>query len=105
MQSIPVDFMEEQSWTKNHNGFPGYLKNAFSRIAGVGFSKERELTEALAAHLKTSMYRYRYGIQLANPMLDNIKNEYGDLFELTARTCKYLEKEMDFRFRKVKLRI
>ena len=29
-------------------------------------------------------------------MLDNIKNEYGDLFELTARTCKYLEKEIGF---------
>lgn len=104
MQSIPVDFMEEESGQESQ-WLSRILVKAFSRIAGVGFSKERELTEALAAHLKTSMYRYRYGVQLANPMLDNIKNEYGDLFELTARTCKYLEKKLDFRFRKVKLRI
>lgn len=95
MQSIPVDFMEEESGQESQ-WLSRILVKAFSRIAGVGFSKERELTEALAAHLKTSMYRYRYGVQLANPMLDNIKNEYGDLFELTARTCKYLEKEIGF---------
>lgn len=95
MQSIRVDFMEEESGQESQ-WLSRILVKAFSRIAGVGFSKERELTEALAAHLKTSMYRYRYGVQLANPMLDNIKNEYGDLFELTARTCKYLEKEIGF---------
>ena len=95
MQSIPVDFMEEHSGQESQR-LSKILVNAFSRIAGVGFSKEKELTKALAAHLKISMYRYRYGIQLANPMLENIKSEYGDLFELTARTCKYLEKEIGF---------
>ena len=92
-QSIPVDFMEEHSG-KESQRLSKILVNAFSRIAGVGFSKEKELTKALAAHLKISMYRYRYGIQLANPMLENIKSEYGDLFEITARACRYLEKEI-----------
>lgn len=93
MQSIPVDFMEEHSGQESQR-LSKILVNAFSRIAGVRFSKEKELTKALAAHLKISMYRYRYGIQLANPMLENIKSEYGDLFELTARACRYLEKEI-----------
>ena len=56
MQSIPVDFMEEESGQESQR-LSRILVKAFSRIAGVGFSKERELTEALAAHLKTSMYR------------------------------------------------
>ena len=93
MQSIPVDFMEEESGQKSQE-LSKILVDAFSRIAGVGFPREKELIEALAAHLKISMYRYRYGIQLANPMLENIKSEYGDLFELTARACRYLEKEI-----------
>ena len=93
MQSIPVDFMEEESGQESQE-LSRILVKAFSRIAGVGFSKEKELTKALAAHLKTSMYRYRYGVQLANPMLENIKGEYGDLFEITARACQYLEKEI-----------
>lgn len=93
MQSIPVDFMEEHSGQESQR-LSKILVDAFSRIAGVRFLKEKELTKALAAHLKISMYRYRYGIQLANPMLENIKSEYGDLFELTARACRYLEKEI-----------
>ena len=71
------------------------LVKVFSRIACVSFEREAELVQAITAHLKTSLYRYRYGIQLGNPMLDDIKNEYGDLFEITSRACKYLEKEIE----------
>ena len=44
MQSIPVDFMEEESGQESQ-WLSRILVKAFSRIAGVGFSKERELTE------------------------------------------------------------
>lgn len=70
------------------------LVKAFSRVACVSFNREDELVQAIAAHLRTSLYRYRYGIQIGNPMLDDIKNEYGDLFKLTTRACKYLEREI-----------
>lgn len=93
MQSIPVDFMNEETGQETQR-LSKILVEAFSRIAGVGFSKEEELVEAIAAHLKTSLYRYRYGVQLANPMKENIQSEYGDLFEITARACRYLEKEI-----------
>jgi mannitol operon transcriptional antiterminator len=93
IQSIPVNFMNEKTGQETQR-LSRILVKAFSRIAGIGFSKEDELVQAIAAHLKTSLYRYRYGVQLANPMLDNIKNEYGDLFEITSRACKYLEKEI-----------
>lgn len=93
IQSIPVDFMNEKTGQETQK-LSRILVEAFSRITGIGFSKEDELVQAIAAHLKTSLYRYRYGVQLANPMLDNIKSEYGDLFEVTARACKYLEKEI-----------
>ena len=55
MQSIPVDFMEEHSGQESQR-LSKILVNAFSRIAGVGFSKEKELTKALAAHLKISIW-------------------------------------------------
>ena len=41
MQSIPVDFMEEES-EQESQWLSRILVKAFSRIAGVGFSKERE---------------------------------------------------------------
>ena len=73
IQSIPVDFMNEKTGQETQK-LSRILVEAFSRITGIGFSKEDELVQAIAAHLKTSLYRYRYGVQLANPMLDNIKS-------------------------------
>lgn len=63
----------------------------FSRIACVEFEEKQELIQALFTHLKASLYRYKYGIQLANPMLNEIKKEYSDLFEITKQACKYIE--------------
>lgn len=70
------------------------LVEEFSRLACVDFEKVEEVEQALYAHLKTSLYRYRYGIQLGNPMLDDIKNEYSELFELTKKACEYLEQQI-----------
>lgn len=53
------------------------------------------MINAINAHLKTSLYRFKYGIQLGNPMLNNIKTEYEELFELTKRACKILENDLD----------
>ena len=93
MQSTPVNFMNDETG-QEAKSLSVILVQAFSRIAGIEFVKEQELVQAIAAHLNTSLYRYRYGILLGNPMLDNIKTQYGDLFEITNRACKYLEKEI-----------
>lgn len=70
------------------------LVGEFSRLACIDFEKVEEVEQALYVHLKTSLYRYRYGIQLGNPMLDDIKNEYPELFELTKKACEYLEQQI-----------
>jgi len=93
MQSAPVKLNNDETGKEEKN-LAVILVQAFQRIAGIEFAKEQELIQAIAAHLSTSLYRYRYGILLGNPMLDNIKTQYGDLFEITSRACKYLEKEI-----------
>ncbi len=94
VQNISTDIMNEGIGHEIQR-LSKILVKAFSGIACVSFEREAELVQAITAHLKTSLYRYRYGIQLGNPMLDDIKNEYGDLFEITSRACKYLEKEIE----------
>ena len=92
LQTIPVNVMKEHGETyiiaKN-------LVKEFERISYFYYDKEEELINAISAHLKTSLYRYRYGIQLGNPMLDSIKTEYSDLFNLTKKACLTLEKQLD----------
>lgn len=92
LQTVPISLMSESDHEANH--LAENLVKEFSRIACIEFDNIQEVVKALAAHLKTSLYRYRYGIQLGNVMLDDIKNEYSELFELTKTACLYLEQQI-----------
>ena len=92
LQTIPITLMkesDEESYT-----LAKALVDEFSRIACVEFDKIEEIEQALFAHLKTSLYRYRYGIQLSNPMLNDIKTQYPELFGITKKACEYLEQQI-----------
>ena len=92
LQTIPITLMkesDEESYT-----LAKALVAEFSRIACVEFDEIEEIEQALFAHLKTSLYRYRYGIQLSNPMLNDIKTQYPELFGITKKACEYLEQQI-----------
>ncbi len=91
LQTIPVNVMKEQGETYEMSRA---LVHEFERLTCVYFDQEEELVNAINAHLKTSLYRYRYGIQLGNPMLNSIKTEYEDLYEITKKSCAFLEKKL-----------
>ncbi len=90
LQSIPVNLLngdDQESYE-----YARLLVNEFSFIACTKLKNQERIIEALAAHLKTSLYRYRYGIQLENPMLNAVKKEYAHLFDITLRACKSMER-------------
>lgn len=89
LQTVPMNLMKEND--QESFMLAKALVSEFSRIACVEFKEVEEIEQTLFAHLKTSLYRYRYGIQLGNPMLDDIKNRYPELFEITKKACEYLE--------------
>lgn len=91
LQTIPVNVSKEQGETYEMSKL---LVSEFERLSYTFFKQEDELINAINAHLKTSLYRYRYGIQLGNPLLNSIKTEYEALFELTKRACHILEKKI-----------
>lgn len=91
LQTIPVNVMKEQDETYE---ISKNLVHEFERLTCIFFDQEEELVDAINAHLKTSLYRYRYGIQLGNPMLNSIKTEYEELYEITKKSCEYLEKKL-----------
>lgn len=91
LQTIPVNVMKEQGETYE---ISRSLVHEFERLTCIYFEQEEELVNAINAHLKTSLYRYRYGIQLGNPMLNSIKTEYEELYEITKKSCEFLEKKL-----------
>ena len=92
LQTAPLDLMLDN--TDETYELACRLVQEFSNVACVSFEKEEAVVQALFGHLKTSLYRYKYGIQLANPMFEEIKQEYYELFELTKKACKVLSQSL-----------
>lgn len=93
LQTIPVNVMNDNTET---NEIAVRLVDQFEAISEIKYDHKSELIQALSAHLKTSLYRYRYGIQLGNPMLESIKTEYAELFKLTKSAFQHIRNEIGF---------
>ncbi|MDO5146830.1 MAG: BglG family transcription antiterminator [Eubacteriales bacterium] len=93
MSMNPVDVFESESSLNNYE-IAKALVAEFEKIACVIFDEREELERSLYFHLNTSMYRLRYGIQVGNPMLEDISREYPELFDLTRIVSHYLEQQI-----------
>lgn len=66
----------------------------FERKACVVFEYKEELIQNLYRHIEASIYRYRFGIQIGNPMAEDIRREYPYIFDMMRETVKYLEQQI-----------
>ncbi|MDF9823846.1 mannitol operon transcriptional antiterminator [Breznakia sp. PF5-3] len=89
LQSLPFDVMNVDEDQEPYE-LAKALVSEFSRIACVEFDNVEEIERSLFVHLKSSLYRYRYGIQLGNPLIEDIKIQYPELFDLTKKAVEYL---------------
>ena len=66
----------------------------FEKRACVIFDKKEKLIQSLYHHIDASIYRYRFGIQIGNPMAEDIQREYPYIFDVTRITVRYLEQQI-----------
>lgn len=66
----------------------------FEKIACVIFKKRDELEHSLFIHISASMYRYQFGIIMADDMSEDIIREYPDLFEITKIVSSSIKKQV-----------
>ncbi|MGB9808773.1 MAG: BglG family transcription antiterminator, partial [Caldanaerobacter sp.] len=59
-----------------------------SRIFNVNIRCDEQLLLGLAQHLEPAFYRLRMGLVTSNPLIEEIKNYYKDLFSAVERACK-----------------
>lgn len=57
---------------------------------GIDFTQDQELRFGLGLHLKTLLNRVKYGLNLRNPLLGDIKNSYPYAFEIALAAAKEL---------------
>lgn len=89
--TITTEEIFEEKSDKSVFGITKALVTEFEKIACVTFEDRETLERALFIHIKGSLYRYQYGIQIGNPMSDDVVREYPNLFEITKNVSKYLE--------------
>ena len=90
--SVSTDKIFEDKSDQSIYGIVKTLVTEFEKIACVYFDNRDELERALFIHIRSSLYRLRYGIQLGNPMREDIVREYSNLFNITKTVAQYLER-------------
>jgi len=72
------------------------LVDLFELLACLSFDEKKELVKSIYFHLKLSDYIYRYSIPMINPLLNDVKRNYSDLFEITKQCCENLKEKFSY---------
>lgn len=73
-----------------------FVKSCQTWLGDV-YSDDEELMYGLALHLQPAIQRARYGIQLTNPMLPQIRDRYHELFIIAVNAVKEIEERLGTR--------
>jgi lichenan operon transcriptional antiterminator len=71
------------------------ILNSVEQKLLLGISNDKELIVAISLHLKPAMNRFKYGMNLRNPMLSDIKSNYPIAFEAGIVAGMVINQEMD----------
>lgn len=63
----------------------------FSKLADYDYTGDEDLFAGLMAHLKPALNRISYNLSIRNPLLSQIREQYGEMFDLTKETCKFIK--------------
>lgn len=74
------------------------LVEMFEHDSCLRFEKKEELINSIYLHLKLSYYNFSYSIPSMNPLLDDIKENYTDLFKITELCCMKLKDKFPYPF-------
>ncbi len=98
LQSAAQNFSEDRK--KLVEGFA--IAKTFIEYCQVWLSDilldDEELMYNLALHLQPAIKRAEYGIELTNPLLPKIRQEYGDLFMIALKAVEKIEHNLGIKF-------
>ncbi len=93
LQAFPI-FNKSEGYSAQAYQLASDLIFEFERSARIEISDREGLLEAISVHLKTSMFRYKFGITVESPLMEDIIKNYNELFMLTKKACSYLQRRI-----------
>lgn len=82
---------EREEWLELQLITGKLVKELSSRI-NFDLTKDKQLFNGLKEHLRPAIYRLRHGLKSKNPILNQIKKDYSELFE-TVKSCMKVAEE------------
>lgn len=73
-----------------------HLVDLFARQTSCDISEKNELVNSLYMHFKLSMYYYQLSIQISNTLLEDVKENYGNLYQMIKNLCESMDDEFPF---------
>ena len=73
-----------------------HLVDVFERQTSCDISEKNELVNSLYMHFKLSMYYYQLSIQISNTLLEDVKENYGNLYQMIKNLCESMDDEFPF---------
>lgn len=68
------------------------MTEEIEKIYGIDFKDLRgSIIEGLVLHLRPSLYRIKYNFKLLNPVYDDVRSNYNELFLNVKKASRYLE--------------
>ncbi|MCA0985152.1 BglG family transcription antiterminator [Halobacillus yeomjeoni] len=90
-----VQHVDARSHTSEIKGLKKVVRRMiadFETNACVIFENKEELETNLLTHIKPAYYRLKYGVHTSNELTASIKENYPDLYLLTAKGMKHLKR-------------
>lgn len=72
------------------------LISSVSTQINVSLLNNKQLLNDLVAHLKPAIYRLKQGMTIKNPMIQEIKQDYDELFHMIQAAAKATFRDMEF---------
>ncbi|MGI5858609.1 MAG: BglG family transcription antiterminator [Tepidanaerobacteraceae bacterium] len=85
-----TDIFSNQDWMRLQLLTDEIIKG-IERKLNVDFSADAELYNGLIKHLEPTVYRLKHGFPLNNPILQEIKSNYTNIFEVVKNSLRPLE--------------
>lgn len=73
-----------------------HLVDLFERQTSCDISEKNELVNSLYMHFKLSMFYYQLSIQISNTLLEDVKENYGNLYQMIKNLCESMDDEFPF---------
>lgn len=73
-----------------------HLVDLFERQTSCDINEKNELVNSLYMHFKLSMYYYQLSIQISNTLLEDVKENYGNLYQMIKNLCESMDDEFPF---------